>query len=65
MNPYAMQDRMQAEREDAEAAFEAWCERNDVDPDDADASDAFERAMEDAAEDAAEARAEAMADRDW
>jgi len=53
-----------------EAAFEDWCEREDVDPDKPGAWDDFEAAMEDAREDAmidaAEARAEEREEReDW
>jgi hypothetical protein len=47
-----------------EAAFEAWCEREDVDYDAPDAWERFEAAMEDEREDYAERRAEARMDRD-
>lgn len=51
-----------------EAAFEAWCEQSETDPEAPDAWDRFEQAMadayDDAREQAAEARAEARAERD-
>lgn len=51
-----------------EADFEAWCEREDVDPEAPTAWDDFEQAMENAREDAeitaAEARMEARMERE-
>lgn len=52
-----------------EAAFEAWCEANDVEFDADDAWDRFEteqaEAWEAAADDAAESRVQERAERDW
>lgn len=52
-----------------EAAFEKWCEVNDVEFDAPDAWDRFEQAEQDAyeawADDAAESRAQDRAERDW
>ncbi len=43
--------------------FIDWCEENDVDPEDDDATALYEQAQQDAAEELAERRAEDMAER--
>lgn len=69
MNYDAWLERPYQEAYDRGDAFVAWCEREGVDPDDADAQGRFEDALETAAEEAAEERAirraEAREDGDW
>lgn len=49
MNPYAAQDRAEAEREAEGEAYSAWCEANDLDMDE-DHSDAWAAYLQDLAD---------------
>jgi len=60
-NPYAMQDRMEAEREADSDAFGAWCEANDVTDPTRDDEERYANEVVDAQERAAEDLADARA----